>query len=115
MNTKALLFAMIGVSLASCGGGASTPEEVRGTWSDACPTGEIQIDAGAFHILYPSKQDFDLTASEFDGHTLKLTFENDGKKITDVYQYQNNTLMADQVIVDGQTSNGDKRVLNKCS
>ncbi len=102
------------MTLAACGGGVSTPDEVRGKWSSECSTPTLEIDASALHILYPAKQDFDLTASEFDGKTLKLSFENDGKKITDVYQFDGKTLMADQVIVDGQTFNGDKQVLNKC-
>jgi hypothetical protein len=110
-----MLFAAMSVSLAACGGGGvSTPSDVRGSWGPECSAPTLRIDESSLHILYPQKQDFDLTASEFDGTTLKLSLVNDGKKITDVYAFANNTLTPTQVIVDGQTFNGDKQPLTKC-
>ncbi|HEX4303046.1 MAG TPA: hypothetical protein VHZ78_09650 [Rhizomicrobium sp.] len=114
MKTKIILFAAVGVSLAACGGGVSTPDAVRGKWGTECSAPTIQIDASALHILYPQAQDFDLTAAELDGTTLKLSLVNEGKKITDVYEYANDTLTPTQVIIDGQTFSGDRIPLNKC-
>jgi hypothetical protein len=114
MKTKIILFAAMSVALAACGGGVSTPDAVRGSWGAECSAPTLRIDADSLHILYPQKQDFDLTASEFDGTTLKLSLVNEGKKITDVYTFENNTLTPTQVIVDGQTFNGDKQPLSKC-
>ncbi|MEI9995415.1 MAG: hypothetical protein WDM91_12530 [Rhizomicrobium sp.] len=114
MKAKLLLIAALSATLASCSGGVSTPEALRGTWSDACPNGMIQVDADTLHILYPEKQDFALTASAFDGRTWKASFENGGKKITDVYVFEDNTLRAESVIVDGSTFNSNKLRLTKC-
>ncbi len=114
MKTKIILFATVATTLAACGGGVSTPDEVRGKWGVECSAPTIEIDASALHILYPQAQDFDLTASEFDGTTLKLSLVNAGKKITDVYTYANGTLTPTNVIVDGQTFSGDKVPLQKC-
>ena len=114
MKNKILMFAAIGVSLSACGGGVSTPDAVRGKWGADCSAPTLQIDASALHILYPQVQDVDLTASEFDGTTLKLSLVNEGKKITDVYTYADNMLTPRQVIVDGATFNGDKIPLSKC-
>jgi hypothetical protein len=100
--------------LVGCGGGVSTPDDVRGTWSDACPTGMLSVDADAIHILYPNKQDFTLTASEFDGHTWKASFENGGKKITDNYVLENGTLWLDTVTVDGSSFSGPKTKMTRC-
>ena len=114
MTSRVILFGAVSVLLAACGGGVSTPDEVRGKWGTDCSAPTLQIDASSLHILYPNKQDFDLTASEFDGKTLKLSLENEGKKITDVYTFANNTLTPEQVIVDGNTFSGDKQPLSKC-
>jgi len=115
MKVRITLFGALSVLLASCGGGVSTPEAVRGTWGTECSMPTLRIDESSLHILYPQKEDFDLTAAEFDGKTLKLSLENGGKKITDVYSFANNTLTPEQVIVDGSTFSGDKQPLNKCS
>jgi hypothetical protein len=114
LKTKILLFAAMSVSLMACGGGVSTPDDVRGKWGADCSAPTLQIDASSLHILYPQAQDFDLTASEFDGKTLKLSLTNEGKKITDVYTYENDTLTPEQVIVDGAEFSGDKITMKKC-
>ena len=115
MKNKILLFAALGVSLAACGGsGVSTPSDGRASWGADCSAPTLRIDADSLHILYPQKQDFDLTAAELDGTTLKLSLVNEGKKITDVYTYENDTLTPETVIVDGQTFSGDKVPLKKC-
>ena len=112
--TKVILFGAAAVLLAGCGGGVSTPDEVRGTWSDACPTGMVSIDSGTLHILYPEKQDFALTASAFDGKTWKASFENGGKKITDNYVLDGGSLWLDTVTVDGTSFSGPKTKMTKC-
>jgi major membrane immunogen (membrane-anchored lipoprotein) len=107
------------VLLAGCGDsgskGLSAPEALIGTWSDACPRGMITIDADTLHIDFPEKEDFKLTASEFDGKTWKASFENGGKKITDVYVFEDNTLRADQIITESGTFNSNKIRMTKCS
>ena len=112
--TKVSLFCAAVVLLAGCGGGVSTPDEVRGTWSDACPTGMLSVDTDTLHILYPSKEDFTLTASAFDGRTWKATFENNGKTITDSYVLENGSLWLDTVTVDGATATGNRIKMSKC-
>ena len=112
--TKVILLGAASIMLAGCGGGVSTPDEVRGTWSDACPTGMLSVDADSLHILYPNKQDFTLTASEFDGHTWKASIENGGKKIVDSYVLENGTLWLDSVTVDGNSFSGPKTKMTKC-
>ncbi|MBV9418266.1 MAG: hypothetical protein JO348_00705 [Alphaproteobacteria bacterium] len=114
MNTKIMLFAAMSVALAGCGGGVSTPEQVRGTWGTDCSTPTLQVDDSALHILYPNKQDFTLTASDFDGKNWNATFENGGKKITDGYVLEDGTLRLENVTVDGNSFSGDKTKLNKC-
>ncbi|HEY0302818.1 MAG TPA: hypothetical protein VGC36_15840 [Rhizomicrobium sp.] len=109
-----LLFAAMGTTLAACGSGVSTPSELRGVWSDACPTGMIEVGEDTLHILYPNRQDFQITESTFDGKTWKFSFDNNGKKITDVYVYENNTLRAEQVILDSGTFNSNKIRMTKC-
>lgn len=113
--TKVILFGAAAVLLAGCGGGVSTPEEVRGVWSDACPTGMLGVDADTIHFLYPSKSEFKLTGSEWDGHTWKATFTNaTGNTITDNYVLENNQLFVDTVTVDGKTSTGNRIHMTKC-
>ena len=115
MNIKSyVLPCMASLMLAGCSGGVTTPTEVRGTWSDACPTGMLSVDDSAMHILYPNKQDFTLTASEFDGRTWKASFENSGKKITDSYVLENGTLWLNTVTVDGSSFSGPKTKMTKC-
>ena len=115
MNSKIVLFAALGVALTACGGsGVSTPSDVRSSWGTDCSAPTLRIDESSLHILYPQKEDFDLTAAELDGTTLKLSLVNEGKKITDVYTYENDTLTPTQVIVDGQEFSGDKVPLKKC-
>ena len=72
------------------------------------------VDADALRILYPNKQDFTLTASEFDGHTWKASFEYGGKKITDNYVLENGSLWLDTVTVDGSSFSGPKTKMTKC-
>jgi len=116
MTTRIALFGALGVLLASCGGGSvSTPEQLRGEWGTECGTPTLRIDESSLHILYPQKEDFDLTAAEFDGKTLKLSLENEGKKIIDIYSFANNTLTPEQVIIDGATFSANKQPMNKCS
>jgi hypothetical protein len=111
-----LALAASAVALSGCGGGGgvSTPASLRGVWGDACPSGAIQIDEAQFHILYPKREDFDLTAASFDGKNLSLSFLSDGKKTTDVYVYDGKTLLLDHVILDTGTFNSDKTPLTKC-
>jgi hypothetical protein len=115
MRTASVAFFAACLLLAGCGGGGvSTPEPLRGVWSDACPTGMLQIDEDTLHILYPAKQDFAITASEFDGKTWKVSFQNDGKTITDVYVFEEDTLRAEQVITEAGTFNSNKIRMKKC-
>lgn len=113
--TRFALLGVAGLMLAGCGGGVSTPDEVRGTWSDACPTGMLSVDADTLHILYPSKQDFTLTASDFDGKTWKASFKNaGGDTVTDNYVLENGSLTLDTVTVNGATSTGSRIKMTKC-
>ena len=114
MRLQLLTLALAGVTLAGCGSGVSTPAQLRGVWSDACPTGEVQIDESQLHVLYPSREDFNLTAAAFDGRNLSLSFLTDGKKATDVYVYDGTTLLLDHVILETGTFNSDKRPMTKC-
>ena len=115
MRAHFIILALAGVTLAGCGNSVSTPEQLRGVWSDNCPSGMIQIDENQLHILYPKREDFDLTAASFDGKNLSLSFETDGKKITDVYVYDGKSLAIDHVITESGTFNSDKTPLTKCS
>jgi hypothetical protein len=115
MRAHFIVIALAGVTLAGCGSSVSTPEQLRGVWSDSCPAGMIQIDENQLHILYPKREDFDLTASSFDGKNLSLSFETGGKKVTDVYVYNGKTLSIDHVITESGTFNSDKAPLTKCS
>jgi hypothetical protein len=116
MRIQLLALAVCGVALSGCGGGGvSTPQALRGVWGDACPAGEIQIDEAQFHVLYPKREDFDLTASAYDGKNLSLSFLSDGKKTTDVYVYDGKSLLLDHVILENGTFNSDKTPLAKCS
>jgi hypothetical protein len=115
MRTHFIIFGLAAVSLAGCGSSVSTPEQLRGVWSDNCPSGMIQIDENQLHILYPKREDFDLTEANFDGKNLSLSFESDGKKITDVYVYDGKTLAIDHIITESGTFNSDKTPLTKCS
>lgn len=114
MRTQFFLMGFAALTLAGCGGGVSTPDEVRGTWSDACPAGMVAVDSDTLHILAPDKEDFTLTASAFDGKTWKASFENGGKKITDNYVLDNGTLTLDTVEVDGASFSGNKIKMSKC-
>src|ERR1700722_3147847 len=112
MRLQLLALAAAGVTLSACGGAhVSTPAALRGVWSDNCPAGEIQIDESQFHVLYPKREDFDLTAASFDGKNLSISFVSEGKKITDVYVYDGKTLEADHVILESGTFNSDKTPL----
>jgi len=113
--TKAILLGAAAFMLAGCGGGVSTPEDVRGVWSDACPTGMLGVDADTIHFLYPSKSEFKLTGSEWDGKTWRATFTNaSGNTITDNYVLENGQLFVDTVTVDGKTSTGNRIHMTKC-
>ena len=108
------IFALVGISLAGCGTGVSTPEQLRGTWSDSCPTGKIEIGEDELQILYPEKKEFDLTSSNFDGKSLTISFKTDGKTVTDVFVYDGKSLSADHVITEAGTFNSDKIPMTRC-
>jgi hypothetical protein len=114
MKGKLTAFAVLSVTLAACGSGVSTPDELQGSWGTDCSTPSLRIEETSIHILYPNKEDFDLTEASFDGHTFKATFDSGGKTITDVFVYEANSLRTDQVIVDGKTFNSDKQRMTKC-
>lgn len=114
VKTNLVLFGAMSMLLAACGSGVSTPDAVRGNWGTECSTPTLRIDADSLHMLYPQKKDFDLTAAELNGTTLKLSLENEGKKITDIYTFENNTLTPTEVIIDGASFSGDKITLSKC-
>lgn len=112
--SRVLTFGLAGLLLGSCSGGVSTPDNLRGHWGEDCATPSLQIDEDSIHILYPTREDFDLTDASFDGRTFKASFVSSGKKITDIFVLENAMLRTTQVIVDGKISPSDNIAMKKC-
>ena len=112
--SRAHTFGLTGLLLGSCSGGVSTPDSLRGHWGEDCATPSLQIDEDSIHILYPTREDFDLTDASFDGRTFKASFVSSGKKITDIFVLENAMLRTTHVIVDGKISPSDNIAMKKC-